>query len=186
MKRRPRQESRQSDRSGFMCDHKLQHRLKIKIYCTVTQSILIYGAETWALKRNEFMKPEMGMIRWAMGSSLKEHKTNEEVRQLAGVEEIEEKLSDVRLRWYGDVQRRGNDHCLIKHAEFPDPVNRNRGRPSNRWTDSVEKRERVEEEDVRPEHVTTSRGDRRRCYTIIIFLQLRCFVQSLTISILDQ
>jgi len=61
-------------------------RLKVKIYWTFIQPVLVGGAETWALniKEHVLVRTEMRMIRWAMKVSLKEHTTNQ-VRQLTGV-----------------------------------------------------------------------------------------------------
>ena len=52
----------------------------------------------------ENRRTDVRMIRWVMNVSLREHKINQEVRQLAGVEGIEVKLRDARLHWYGQGQ----------------------------------------------------------------------------------
>ena len=60
------------------------------------------------MKREERLlcRTEMRILRWAQGVSLKEHKKNEKVWQQAGIESIEEKLRDARLRWFSHVEAR--------------------------------------------------------------------------------
>ena len=53
-----------------------------------------------------------------MNVSLMEHKTNEEVRQLAAVEGMGEKSKDVRLRCYGHLKRRKKEYYMITPACF--------------------------------------------------------------------
>ena len=61
--------------------------------------------------------------RWTMDISLGEHKTSEELCQLAGVEGIENKLSDARLCWYGRPHaEKRKDHYLSKAAKLRVPV----------------------------------------------------------------
>ena len=55
--------------------------------------------------------------------------TTEEVRRRCGVKDIMDVLKRNRLRWYGHVRRRGNDHVLSKAAEMEVEGVRPRGRP---------------------------------------------------------
>ena len=45
------------------------------------------------------------MIRWMCGISLKDRRTNEELRRLVGVEPITTFIRSGRLRWHGHVMR---------------------------------------------------------------------------------
>ena len=47
------------------------------------------------------------MMRWMCGISLKDRKTNEELRRLVGVEPITTFIRGGRLRWYGHMMRTG-------------------------------------------------------------------------------
>ena len=49
----------------------------------------------------------MQMIRWMCGISLKDRRTNEQLRILVGVEPITTFIINDRLRWYGHVMRKG-------------------------------------------------------------------------------
>ena len=103
------------DLSGVLCDKKMPVRIKGKVYKTVIRPVLLYGAETWALKRREeemLERTEMRMLRWILGVSLKDRKRNDFIRNTIGVTCITDKIRESRLRWYGHVQRSKEDGCI--------------------------------------------------------------------------
>ena len=55
----------------------------------------------------KFERAEMPMIRWMRGISMKDRRTNEELRRLVGVEPITTVIRSGRLSWYGHVMRTG-------------------------------------------------------------------------------
>ena len=55
----------------------------------------------------KFKRAEMQMIRCMCGISLKDRRTNEELRRLVGVEPITIVIKSGRLRWYELVMRTG-------------------------------------------------------------------------------
>ena len=67
---------------------------------------MTYGSETRPLLVDvglKFERAEMQMIRWMCGISMKDRRTNEELRSLVGVETTV--IRSGRLRWYGHVMR---------------------------------------------------------------------------------
>ena len=58
-------------------------------------------------KVNERIMYVMQMIRWMCDLSMKDRRTNEELRRLVGVETITTVIRSGRLRWYGYVMRTG-------------------------------------------------------------------------------
>ena len=67
---------------------------------------MTHGSETRPLlvdARLKFERAEMQIIRWMCGISLKDRRTNEELRRLVGVEPITTFIRSGRLRWYGHV-----------------------------------------------------------------------------------
>ena len=67
---------------------------------------MTYGSETRPLLVYvgfKFEIAEMQMMRWMCGISLKDRRTNEELRRLGGVEPITTVIRSGRLRWYGHV-----------------------------------------------------------------------------------
>ena len=127
---------------GVVCDRRIPRRVKIKIYKTVIRPVLMYGAETWALRKQEenlLVRTEMRMIRWIMGISLMDRCTNEEIRRCAGVVCIAEKLREARLRWLGHVERRDQDTWVQRVRREPVVGRRSRGRQKLRWSDVLKK-----------------------------------------------
>ena len=92
-----------------MCDKRMPVKAKVKIYKSVIRPVLLYGTESAALGREEKRRlevTEMRMLRNVCRISLKEHKRNEDIRKLAGVVNISEKVKEGRLRWRGHVLRK--------------------------------------------------------------------------------
>ena len=83
------------------------------------------------------------------GISMKDGKTNEELRRLAGVEPITTFIRSGRLRWYGHVMRKGNEDWVKKCMEYIVECRRPVGRPRKTWLESVNMAElEIDKEDV--------------------------------------
>ena len=80
---------------------------------------------------------EMRMVRWMCGVSLREKKTNAELRESMGIEKISDVMRRSRLRWMGHVLRKeGND--WVKSVEMT--VEGSRGREDKKkWEKMVER-----------------------------------------------
>ena len=99
--------------TGVMCDKKMPDRLKGKVYKTVIRPVMMYGSETWTLRKEEermLAAAEMKMLRWSTGKTKLDKVKNEDTRAKMRVRKIEEKLLGQRMRWYGHVQRRDEDY----------------------------------------------------------------------------
>ena len=71
-------------------------RVKGKVYKTFVRPAVVYGAETWIVKKAQEKKldvSEMRMLRWMSGVTTK-------------VAEISKKVQESRLKSYGHVLRR--------------------------------------------------------------------------------
>ena len=71
---------------------------------------MTYGSETTPLLVDvglKFERAEMQMIKWKCGISMKDKRTNEELRRLVGVKHITTFIGSGRLRWHGHVMRTG-------------------------------------------------------------------------------
>ena len=80
--------------------------MKIKgfLYRTVVglRPALMYGAETWALKKAQEKKSEvaeMRMLRWMCGVTKMDNIRNERIRGTTKVGEITQKVQERRLEW---------------------------------------------------------------------------------------
>ena len=72
------------------------------------------------------------MIRWMCGISLKDRRTNEELRRLVGVVPITTFIRSGRLRWYGHVMRKGDEDWVKKCMEYRVEGRRNTHTPHTR------------------------------------------------------
>ena len=112
-----------------------------EVYKTVVRPAMMYGAETWAVKKAQGKKldvAEMRMLRWMSGVTKMDRIRNERIRGTTKVGEISKKVQESRLKWYGHVLRR-EDECVGKRVmamEVPGKKRR-RGRPKRRWLDSI-------------------------------------------------
>ena len=111
--------------------------MKGRVYASCVRSSMTYGSETRSLLVDvglKFERAEMQMIRWMCGISLKDRRTNEELKRLVGVEPITTFIRSGRLRWYGHVMRKGEEDWVKKCLEY-----RVEGRrPRKTWLESVE------------------------------------------------
>ena len=65
--------------------------MKEQFYASCVTSCLIYGRETWTMKKEHERKlqaTKMRMIRWMCGVSLRDRKSNVELRSQMGIEDI--------------------------------------------------------------------------------------------------
>ncbi|XP_063534964.1 uncharacterized protein LOC134744947, partial [Cydia strobilella] len=116
-------------------------KTKGKVYKTEIRPALTYGAECWALKKVHEQKVhtnEMRMLRWAAGVTRLDKVRNEHIRGSFKIAPITEKLSEQRLRWYGHIMRRGDDH-VVKKALALQETKRGPGRRPATWWSTVSK-----------------------------------------------
>ena len=115
--------------SGVLCDRRMNMKIKGKVYRIVERPALMYGAETWALKKaqeNKLEVAEMRMLRWII---------NERIRGTTKVGEITKKVQERRLKWYGHVMRREEHYIGRRAMVMKVQGRRKRGRPKRRWLD---------------------------------------------------
>jgi len=122
-----------------LCDRRMPITVKGKVYRTMVRPVLIYGSETWTLKRREeerLERTEMRMLRWILGLTLRDKKRNDDIRRSLGVACITDKVREARLKWFGHVQRREED-CVRRILEADVCGQQSRGRQRKRWIDVV-------------------------------------------------
>ena len=86
--------------------------LRAAVSRTIVRPVLIYGSETWALKKAEqnlIERTEMRMLRWMI-----EKIRTEEIRAREGVANTSEKMIEVRLRWLGHVERKTEEDVVMR------------------------------------------------------------------------
>ena len=107
---------------------------------------MIYGAETWAVKKAQEKKLDvavMRMLRWMSGVTKLDRIRNERIRRTTKVGEISKKVQESRLKWHGLVLRR-EEECVGKRVMVMEvPGKRRRGRPKRKWLDNEEEGQRL-------------------------------------------
>ena len=101
---------------------------------------MMYGAETWAVMKAQEKKldvAEMRMLRWMSGVTKLDRIRNERIRGTKKVGEISKKVQESRLKWYGHVLRREDKNVGKRVMAMEVPGERRRGRPKQRWLDSI-------------------------------------------------
>ena len=122
--------------SSVLCDRRMPLNLKGKFYRTAIRPAILYGTECWAVKHQHVHKmgvAEMRMLRWMCGHSRKDKIKNEDIRGKVGVAEIEGKMRENMLRWFGHVQRRPTD-APVRRCDHGTEVQGRRGRGRPRKT----------------------------------------------------
>ena len=126
--------------TGVLCDRKMPSKLKTLIYKTAIRPALIYGNETWPITGTQAGKIgscEMRMLRYCLGISLEEHRRNETLTAEAGIVPVKDLMRKRRMQWFGHVCRREADEDIRMVCEMTVGGNRSRGRPKQRWNDTV-------------------------------------------------
>ena len=141
--------------SGVLCDKRLSTRIKGKIYRSIVRPALLYGTETWPIKKSNEHRmnvAEMKMLRWAYGVTRLDKIRNENIRNEMKVTELHKKIQEKRLGWYGHLMRREEGHIGKRVLKMEVTGRRRRGRPERRWMDCVRedmKEKNLEERDVK-------------------------------------
>ena len=115
-------------------------KLKIKLYMTVIRPVLLYGAECWTVRRKEeqiLEKTKMRMLRRSNGVTLRDKVKSVDIRKELGVNSLQEKVREMRLRWFGHMQRMEENNEVRAVGDMRVPGKRPRGRPRGRWMDCV-------------------------------------------------
>ena len=89
--------------SDIMCE-----KIFSDLYMTVIRQVLLYGAECWTVRKKEeqiLEKTEMRILRRITGVTLRDKVKSVAIRKELGVNSIQEKVREMRIRWYG--QRNG-------------------------------------------------------------------------------
>ena len=136
--------------SGVPCDKRINIKSKGKIYKSVVRPEMLYGAETCGSKKSEEKKHDVSEIRmliFTCGVTKLDKIRNDRIRGTVKVTEISKKIQERRLQWYGHVMRRDEDYVGKRVMEMEVQGTRNRGRPKQRWMDSVK-------EDLREKELT--------------------------------
>ena len=127
--------------SGVICDRKVPVKLKGRVHKAVVRPAMTYGLEAAPLKKTEARKldvTEMKMLRWMSGVTRMDRVRNDHIRGTVKVTEVSKKVQEARLRWYGHLMRREEQHVAREVMDMEVDGTRRRGRPKTRWKDCIE------------------------------------------------
>ena len=126
--------------TGVLCDKKISARLKGKVYKTAVRPAMLYGSETWPMKRVHEKKvdvTEMRMLRWMLGVTKMDRIRNEYIRGTVKVTELSMKMLEKRINWFGHVLRRYEQYIGKQVMSMQVEGQRRRGKPKFRWRDKL-------------------------------------------------
>ena len=81
----------------------------------------------------------MRMLRRIKGVTLRDKVKSVDIRKELGVSSIQEKVREIRLRWYGHMQRMEENNEVRAVGAMRVPGKRPRERPRARWVDCVQR-----------------------------------------------
>lgn len=121
----------------------LSKNVKRRLYKTIVESIATYGSEVWEISKgneNKLTAMEMDYWRRSCGLTLLDKVRNEEIRRKAEVSfNIIDTIEIKRLKWYGHLNRMGEERWPLKLWNWKPTSHRRRGRPRSTWKEGVEK-----------------------------------------------
>ena len=128
--------------SHFLKDRKIPICLKRTVMDTVILPGMAYGAETWALTKQQEKKVAMAqrsMERLLLNTTKRDKIRNELIRCKTGVKDVIERVRCMRGQWAGHVAGMNNTRWAKITSEWiPREGKRVRGRPKRRWRDNIE------------------------------------------------
>ena len=128
--------------SRVLYDKHMPLRFKSKIYKTIIRPVMLYGAESWTVKKKDIdllERTEMKMLRRLKGVTLRDKIRSESIRNDLGVMSIRNKVRENRLRWFGHVIRKPDEDKIKVVYKMEVDGKRKQGRPNLRWRDNIKK-----------------------------------------------
>ncbi|PSN48004.1 hypothetical protein C0J52_18589, partial [Blattella germanica] len=113
-----------------------------RIYKTIVESIVLYGAEIWEIpkrNKNKLKVMEMDLRRRSCSVSRLERIRNQSIRERMQVSSINimDTIEGKRLTWYEHLRRMPIGRWPLKIYNWIPPHRKKRGRPRLSWNDNV-------------------------------------------------
>ena len=116
-------------------------RTKIHVFRVMVMSVLLYGAETWAITQQGLKRLhafQMKCLRDIVGVTLWDQRRNEDILAETGELPMEDQLRLKRLQWFGHLQRMPDHRPQRQVLKCrPEGKKRKPGGTSLRWIDIV-------------------------------------------------
>ena len=120
----------------------ISREAKVGMYEGIIEPTLLYGCEVWMMKtrdRKRMEAVEMNCLRNICGIRRIDRVSNAEIRRRCGKNvSVSQRMDQGVLRWFGHVERMGNERLAKRVYESDIRGTRRRGRPRKCWMDGVE------------------------------------------------
>jgi hypothetical protein len=116
-------------------------KVKGRIYETYVRSAMTYGSETWPMRVEDLrrlVRTERVMMRRMCGVKLAQRTSCKVLQERLGLEKVEDVIRRGRLRWFGHVERMGEENWVSACRSYEVAGQRERGRGRKRWMECVE------------------------------------------------
>ena len=99
---------------------------------------MLYGDETWPVKIEDTCRLQR-TDRWMCSISLSERRPSEEIRERLGIQDISAVMQQLRLRWFGPIERMETEDWVGKCKSLVVDGAAGRRRPRKTWNQVVQK-----------------------------------------------
>lgn len=127
--------SKWREMSSLLTNHSIPLKSRAGVYEACIRSVLLYGSETWAINERHSVilrSCDRKMLRYIAGVRWQDQVGSGEVAERCGVKELEVRLRQGRLRWFGHVRRA--EHSMMRRVEEMEVGGRRPvGRPKKTW-----------------------------------------------------
>ena len=114
--------------------------MPLRLKGKVIRPVSLYASECWAAKttdENAMSTAEMKILRWSCGVTRKDKIRNREIRKRMKIAPIKDVMRSNRLRWYGHISRRDENHVCRTIQVLQVAGKGKRGRPKKTWWERV-------------------------------------------------
>ena len=119
----------------------ISREAKVGMYEGIIEPSLLYGCEIWVLNvrdRKRMEAVEMNCLRNVCGLRRIDRVPNVEIRRMCGKNvSVSQRMDQGVLRWFGHVERMGNERLVKRVYESEVRGVRRRGRPRKSWMNGV-------------------------------------------------
>ena len=119
----------------------ISREAKVGMYEGIIEPSLLYGCEVWSLKvleRKRMEAVEMNCLRNICGLRRIDRVPNVEIRRRHGKKvSVSQRIDQGVLRWFGHIERMGDERMAKRMYESDVRGVRRRGRPRKCWMDGV-------------------------------------------------
>ena len=111
--------------------------MKGRIYQSCVRSAMLYGSETWCLRKNAIAilrRTKKAIMRAMCGDKIIDKRRSQELMSLLGLKDTLDGLARASgVRWYGYVLRKDNGMILRRALDFEVTGRTGRERPNMTW-----------------------------------------------------